>query len=56
MKKNVQRVCDRFKNTYDDLCPKEWVEDWEKQIQEKNFPGQDLFQAKHESGPHAAHH
>ncbi|XP_026461616.1 cytochrome c oxidase subunit 6B2-like [Ctenocephalides felis] len=31
--------CDYFKNVFTSICPMEWVENWNTQIEEGRFPG-----------------
>jgi len=37
-------VCAKFERGYKHLCPMDWVEKWDEQIQNGTFPAQDYLQ------------
>merc|ERR1711916_4876 len=44
--------CKRFKYNYKSLCPNEWVDNWQEQVDEKKFPGQILWGVKEGGSSH----
>ncbi len=37
--KNDEKVCSYFKHLYKDLCPDEWINKWDDEMERGVFPG-----------------